>query len=425
MVLAPGHMARRSRMRQSIMLDVADPRAFPAADGGRAGSVVADARAALAAMQSAARDAHDRQIDDALAAALADDPGGRTDGTPHTPADAVGGTRADAARGTRVDAASSALAAILDAAPPGAVYRHLWRRLCVLAAAPWPIASHLALRLFAVPLVIVAAGERDGESCEGLLRDTAAAEDLLRRHAALGADVHFALANALVPAHAIDVAALARLRHDAIAAASGSAPRPLALAAQPIAVDRQESVHLRFLVGSAFCAPASPPLAIPAIGDWATPLAQVLSRELAVPGASILVLPRAPASLPQALAEGRIAQREVSAQVFVSNALRRMRASIGEPTAIISAHRLDDGGGELRVSLSSPFSPRDAEGFRCPLLPFERVGDAASMLEDLLRDCRVDDVRVEPGVHADRDRATGLTLLFKPTAAQQEARRPD
>jgi hypothetical protein len=407
------------------MLDFADPRAFPAAAGGRAESVVADAEASLAATQSAVRDAHDRQIDDALAAALADAPGARNHSAPHALANALQGDRDDAAQGALADVAPCALAAIFAAAPPGAVYRHLWRRLGVVVAAPWPIASHLALRLFAVPLVIVAAGERDGEACEGLLRDPAPAEDLLRRHAALGADVHFALANALVPSHAIDVAALPRLRRDAIAAVSASAPQPLALAAQPIAIDRQESVHLRFLVGTAFCAPASPPLAIPALGDWATPLAQVLSRGLAAPGASILVLPRAPAPLPQALAEGRIAQREVSAQVFVSNALRRMRASIGEPTAIVSAHRLDDGGGELRVSLSSPFSPRDAEGFRCALLPFERVGDAAAMLEDLLRDCRVGDVRVEPGVHADRDRATGLTLLFKPASAQQEARRPE
>ncbi|HEV8500187.1 MAG TPA: hypothetical protein VGR63_01325 [Casimicrobiaceae bacterium] len=399
------------------MLEFADPRAFPAAAGGHAAAVVADAEASLAAAQSAVRDAHDRRIDAALAAALADD------SAMHMPADAVRYAPDSDVSPTRAAASSCALAAILAAAPPGAVYRHLWRRLGVVAAAPWPIADHLALRLFAVPLVIVVAGERDGDTCASVLRDPAAAEDLLRRHAALGADVHFALAGALVPAHAIDVAALPRLRRDAIAAASASTPQPLALAAPPMAIDRQESVHLRFLVGTAFCAPASPPLTIPSIGDWATPLAQVLSRALAVPGASILVLPRTPAPLPQALAEGRIAQREVSAQVFVSNALRRMRASIGEPTAIVSAHRLDDGGGELRVSLSSPFSPRDAEGFRCALLPFERVGDAAAMLEDLLRDCRVGDVRVEPGVHADRDRATGLTLLFKP--AQQEARRPD
>jgi hypothetical protein len=39
------------------------------------------------------------------------------------------------------------------------------------------------------------------------------------------------------------------------------------------------------------------------------------------------------------------------------------------------------------------------------------------MLADLLRDCRVADVRTIPGVHADRDPATGLPLLFKPDAS--------
>jgi hypothetical protein len=146
------------------------------------------------------------------------------------------------------------------------------------------------------------------------------------------------------------------------------------------------------------------------------PLAQVLARELAVPGASVLVLPRAALSLPAALLEGRKAQRDVSAQLFASNALRRLRAAFGEPTAILSAHRAPEaeGGGELRLSLSSPFSPRDAEGLRCPLLATERVSDVTAMLVDLLRDCRVQDVRAVAGIQPDRDAATGLTLLFKP-----------
>ena len=121
-------------------------------------------------------------------------------------------------------------------------------------------------------------------------------------------------------------------------------------------------------------------------------------------------------SLPAALNEGRKAQREVSAQLFVGNALRRLRAAFCEPTAILSAHRAADavGGGELRLSLSSPFSPRDAEGFCCPLLPTERVADVTAMLTDLLSDCRLEDVRAVPGVQPDRDAATGMILLFKP-----------
>ncbi len=116
------------------------------------------------------------------------------------------------------------------------------------------------------------------------------------------------------------------------------------------------------------------------------------------------------------MAAGRAAQREVAAQIFASNAIRKFRATVGEPTAVISAHRAPDapGGGELRLSLSSPFEPRDAEGFRCPLYPLDRAGDVVTMLVDLLRDCRVTDIRTLAGVHADLVDGTGAPLLFKP-----------
>ena len=125
-----------------------------------------------------------------------------------------------------------------------------------------------------------------------------------------------------------------------------------------------------------------------------------------------------------ALQQGRTVQRAVGAQLFASNAIRRLRASVGEPCAVISAHRCPTapGGGELRLSLSSALDPRQAEGFRCPLFPTDSAGDVVSMLIELLHDCRVNDVRVRDGIHADRDASTGLTLLFKSdVAAAHEA----
>ena len=59
-------------------------------------------------------------------------------------------------------------------------------------------------------------------------------------------------------------------------------------------------------------------------------------------------------------------------------------------------------------------SPETREGFRCPLFPLDRAGDVVAMLVDLLRDCRVTDIRTLAGVHADRTDGTGLPLLFKP-----------
>ena len=158
---------------------------------------------------------------------------------------------------------------------------------------------------------------------------------------------------------------------------------------------------------------------------WGIPLAQELAQQLAVKDATVLALPRAPATPPAALHAGRAAQRAVGAQLFASNAIRRLRASVGEPSAVISAHRSpgSPGGGELRLSLSSAFDPRQAEGFRCPLFPADAVDDVVTMLVELLRDCRVGDVQVLPGVHPDRDAATGVTLLFKGGTAANASQR--
>jgi hypothetical protein len=102
--------------------------------------------------------------------------------------------------------------------------------------------------------------------------------------------------------------------------------------------------------------------------------------------------------------------------LFASNAIRKLRAAAGEPGAVISAHRAPDARaqGELRVSLSSPFEPRDAQGFRCPLFALDRVGDVVAMLVRLLVDCRVADIRLLDGIHPDRVAGTTHPLLFKP-----------
>jgi hypothetical protein len=89
-----------------------------------------------------------------------------------------------------------------------------------------------------------------------------------------------------------------------------------------------------------------------------------------------------------------------------------LRADFGEPSAVISGHRID-GGGEIRLSLSSAFAGRDAEGFCCPLYPVDRVQDVLTMIVDLLHACRVLDIRVLADVHPDRDPRTGLKLPFR------------
>jgi hypothetical protein len=323
----------------------------------------------------------------------------------------------------RLSGDGAALAAIFAGAPTVAVTRHLWRQL----DAAWreiavDAEAGLAVTVFALPLVVVTGLEgTSGEgTLPGILNDPGQLAAILREHSALAGNRTFALANALVGADAIDIARLPEILAwerlpDSLAPHAALPARVLAPAPLIVAAGR-EGVHLRFLVGSALARPGADLLGDTTVGKWGVPFTQALGRQLGTGQVPVLALPRAPQRLLPAVRHGRAAQREVGAQIFVSNAIRKLRASVGEPTAVISAHRAPDapGGGELRLSLSSPFEPRDAEGFRCPLYPLDRVGDVVTMLTDLLRDCRVTDVRVIDGVHAERNAATGLPLLFKP-----------
>ncbi len=313
------------------------------------------------------------------------------------------------------------LAALVAGAPSVDVARHLLRQLD-LAWREAEVAGGVTAHLFAVPVIVITGLEAaSGEgTLPGVLDDAPALAGILSAHGALAGNRSFALANVLTAAEAIDVAALPALRAwqrlpDALVSgatlpARALPPAPLAFAAG------REAVHLRFIPGTALARGGAELTADATVGTWGLPFTQALSRQLGGDRVSVLALPRAPARLLPAVQAGRAAQREVSAQLFASNAIRKLRASVGEPSAVISAHRTAEapGGGELRLSLSSPFEPRDAEGFRCPLYASDRVADVVAMLQGLLADCRVNDVRLVAGVHADRVAGSGLPLLFKP-----------
>jgi hypothetical protein len=372
---------------------IADPRTFPAMASAPAAarSLYALAEASLAAETGQRAEAIDRDLRRLFAARLTGD--------------------------------GPTLAAALSGAPSVAIARHLWRAL----DAAWREAAvadgaGLAVTVFALPLVIVTgreSAEGDG-MLSGRLDDPRKLATILGEGGALAGNRTVALANALVGVDAIDVARLPEIHAWARlpdSLAPGATLPSRALVPVPIAAHvARETVHLRFLVGTAIAKPGADLLADTGVGKWGAPFSRELARQLATGRISVLALPRAPQRLLPAVAQGRVAQREVSAQIFASNAIRRFRGAVGEPAAVISAHRASDapGGGELRLSLSSPFDPRAAEGFRCPLYALERAGDAAGMLVELLRDCRVTDIRILGGVHADRAPGTGLPLLFKP-----------
>jgi hypothetical protein len=363
---------------------IAEPRTFPTPDA-------ADARSrALHALAAQALEAPTGAIADARQREIATAVEGMIDG---------------------VDGAT--LARLLASSPSAAIYRHLWR--AIVAAAERPPAAPPAPVLFALPVIVVAASDdADEHAVDAVVERSGELAAILLEHGAFGGHRQVALAGALCAADAIDIAALPALMR---AAATTDTFAPLDVAPAPlVASPGGERVHLRFLVGSALAASSAALVGDARVGAWGVPLTRALSQRLATRGASIVALPRAPQSLPAAVATGRAVQREAGATLFASNAVRRLRASVGEPVAVISAHRAASAplGGELRLSLSSPFEPRDAEGFRCPVDALDRVADVVAMLAEVARDCRITDVRTLSGVHADRDAATGLTLMFKP-----------
>lgn len=300
-----------------------------------------------------------------------------------------------------------ALVRAIERAPSLAIARYLWRTLETADTDPRAdAAATLATTLFALPVVIVAAGDSTPLVVRGVIRERDRLAALFSEHRTFGACETFALAGTLATTEAIGLARLPALL---------AAPKP-DVAGTDLTVDGHgERVFLRFVAGALLAAPGVDPLTANDTGAWGAPFAHALQADMAAPGVTLLALPLPPRRLVTALRTGRVAQREVAAQLFASNAIRKFRASVGEPTAIISAHRAADapGGGELRLSLSSPFDPSEAEGLRVALYPFDAVGDVAAMLADLVADCRVTDVRIEPGVHADVDSATGLRRLFK------------
>jgi hypothetical protein len=380
-----------------VSIDIADPRVYSAATGSAQESLIRLAEASLAASSASRADEIDRTLVTALAGhLLADD--------------------------------AMCLADLFTAASSASVARHLWRSLIdAWRAASAAEGDGVVATLFALPIVVVAGATSNptepaanvlGGDLAGVLDEPDRVATLLREHHVLGGNLSFALAAPLVAADALDIPRLPTLlAWQKLPSSDGTVAREVRTTPMVIHPD-QESVHLRFLIGTAIGASGMNLFSDKGGGEWIMPLAQELSRQLATTGLSVLALPRPPQDPLLALQHGRAAQREVGAQLFASNAIRRFRARVGEPSAVISAHRCGaaPGGGELRLSLSSPFDPRQAEGFRCPLFPPDRAGDVATMLLDLLRDCRVTDVRVVADAQADRDPDTGLPILFRADA---------
>lgn len=314
------------------------------------------------------------------------------------------------------------------AAPPSlGVLRLLARSLArahVEAARVRHPAEGLAATAFAIPVVIVA-GSPTAVRVPGALPRIEAFVDLLKAHRALRGNQAFALGNALVSSASL---ALERLPQTLDwwrmpQSEDDDLIEPLALECAPLELAaNREQVFLRFLVGRALAAPGADLLSERDVGPWAMPFTQAFAQQLGGGALSVLAMARPPREPLAALYQGRVAQREVSLQLFVANAVRKFRQSVGEPAAVISAHRTDSGG-EVRLSLSNPFDERGAEGFCAELFPTDRAEAVAAEMRTLLAECRVEQVTVLADVFPDVDPVTRLPLLFRADALEEAAGR--
>jgi len=297
------------------------------------------------------------------------------------------------------------LRAALALAPDAVSYRMLWEAIARSIDTPALAAGAVVARPFALPVVLLAASSKAARIA-GQLTDVAAMQALFERSNALGPTRNFGLSNALCSLDALEALsplAVFRSVRSLAADAIGDALPPDDLHVKA----GQEQTFLRFLVGAGVSPVDAPGFAETAanIGAWGRECAKMLADQLAAPGVQLLALPRPPKNMLMAPHSGRCAQLEAAFNLFASNAVRRLRMAVGDPSIILSAHE----NAEIRVTLSSPFAPDMVEGFCWPLHPLDDLGAIESMVRDLFADIRLNDLRVAPKV-LPAERASGVAL---------------
>jgi hypothetical protein len=315
---------------------------------------------------------------------------------------------------------TSEIADAMQRAPSLAVLRMLARVLAQAHVEAGQRGGHTALptTVFALPIIVVAANASP-VNVPGALPNIDEFVALMKSGGALRGNQTFVMSNALTSGASFALSKLPQTlpwwqteTQSAIAMEKASMQLPA----------NQESVFLRFLVGTALAGPGVDLLIEKDTGKWGMPFIQAFAKQLGGGTLSLLAMPRPPRTPLSALYQGLAAQREVSFQLFATNAIRKFRSSVGEPEAVISAHRTDRGG-EIRLSLSNALDEKGAEGFRAELHATDRAQDVAMMMQNLLAECNVASVTTLADVFPDVDSATNLPILFRADALETEVER--
>ncbi len=255
--------------------------------------------------------------------------------------------------------------------------------------------ASVAVRLFAVPLVIVAGG-REGGKIPGVVPDTAELRTLFETHGALGQAKNFGLGSALVTADVVCGFSPSLLYRTSRGAGQ---PDFRQLDLTPSDIDlagAEEQAHLRFLAGAAVTPRHAPGFTETAgnIGAWGMPFTRVLAEQLGQAGLSLLPIPRPPMGFHRALQSGRFAWREVGFQLFLSGALRKFRSRVGEPDVSVAAFA----DGSVRVRLDSRLDETLKAEFAWSLDADDDLAAVSDSVFGLLAECRLDHVDVSESI---------------------------
>ena len=270
-----------------------------------------------------------------------------------------------------------------------AVFRMLATALDAALKAPGEAELHL--RIFAIPILVVTGG-RGPLVLPGVVADVGELKTLFEMHGTLGPMKNFALSSALVSA-----AGLVALKPSAVYRRTRETGRetsqPLDLPPEEIRVaGAEEEVHLRFLTGVSVTSADAPGFTETAgdIGAWGMSFTRLLAGQMGQPGLSLLPIPRPPMSHLQAIEAGKFAASELGFQLFLSTALRKFRARVGEAEAVVAACA----DGSVRIRLSSPFDASLSQDHAWPLQPGDDMAAVGNGIFSLLEECRVTNVQV-------------------------------
>jgi hypothetical protein len=281
---------------------------------------------------------------------------------------------------------------LLSVAPSRDVYARLWQALCAAIEKPQG-GEAVAARVFAIPWVIVCGGGVKA-TLSGVLPGVAELVRVLETKGVFGTSRNVGVGNVLVAIETIEAMRPSEILQWAQEPAMRDVP-PAPIDVLPGA----EEVHVRLLLGAAIASANAPDVVETGsnIAAWGTPALRAMSAQLATSGVQILPMPRPPAGLYSAAYAGRRSGVEAAFNLFMSNGVRRFRASIGDPDVTLSSHA----GAEIRVTLSTPLDDELIEGFRWPLHPADDLPEIEGTLTSMIGECRLPEPQIAGSVLPD------------------------